>query len=69
MARQHYVATSELDSRRNQSIIRLCGKALEIDPGYAEAWALLALAQTLLFIRRRKTRDRTVWRLRSARSL
>jgi adenylate cyclase len=49
MARQHYVATSELDSRRNESIIRLCRKAVEIDPDYADAWALLALAETLLF--------------------
>jgi adenylate cyclase len=49
MARQQYFATSETDSRRNQAIIRLCGKAIEIDPDYADAWALLALAQTLLF--------------------
>lgn len=49
MARQHYVATSELDSRRNESIVGLCRKAVEIDPDYADAWALLALAQTLMF--------------------
>ena len=50
MARQHYVATSELDSRRNESIIRLCRKAVELDGDYADAWALLALAETLLFV-------------------
>jgi adenylate cyclase len=55
MARQHYVATSEADSRRNESIIRLCRRAVEIDPGYADAWALLALAQTLLFFAGAKT--------------
>src|SRR5947209_11934780 len=49
MARQQYFATSETDSRRNQAIIRLCRKAIEIDRDYADAWALLALAQTLLF--------------------
>jgi adenylate cyclase len=29
-------------------IVRLCRRAVEIDPGYAQAWALLALGQTLL---------------------
>jgi adenylate cyclase len=49
MARQHSVASSETDSTRNRSIIRLCRKVVEIDPDYADAWALMALAQTLLF--------------------
>jgi adenylate cyclase len=49
MARQHSLASSEADTRRNETIARLCRRAVEIDPGYALAWALLAHAQTLLF--------------------
>ena len=47
MARQHSVSSSEGDQRRNETIVRLCRRAVEIDPGYAQAWALLALGQTL----------------------
>ena len=45
MAR-HFRAT--LNSRHYPLIVRLCRRAIEIDPGYARAWALLATAQTLL---------------------
>jgi len=46
MARRHYVAGNAGDSHREPEIIRLCQRAVEIDPGYARAWALLARAQT-----------------------
>jgi len=46
MARQHYVAGNAGDDHRETEIIRLCRRAVEIDPGYARAWALLARAQT-----------------------
>jgi adenylate cyclase len=49
MARQQSVGSSEGNSVRNRSIIRLCRKVVQIDPDYADAWALMALAQTLLF--------------------
>jgi adenylate cyclase len=49
MARKHSLASSEGDQRRNETIVRLCRRAVEIDPDYAQAWALLALGQTLLF--------------------
>ncbi|MEO8926293.1 MAG: TIR domain-containing protein [Caulobacteraceae bacterium] len=49
MARRYNVGGSEGDSRRNETIARMCRRAVEIDPGYAPAWALLALARTLLF--------------------
>ena len=49
MARQHSLAASEADTRRNETIVRLCGRAVKIDPNYAQAWALLAHGQTLLF--------------------
>jgi adenylate cyclase len=40
MARQYTVTGSE---RHEQLIERLCRRAVEIDPGYARAWALLAV--------------------------
>jgi adenylate cyclase len=48
MARQTYATGFEGDSRRSDVIIRLCQRATEIDPSYAQAWALMALAQMLL---------------------
>ena len=45
MARQLYVTGHEGDARRAEAIIRLCTRATEIDPGYARAWALMALGQ------------------------
>src|SRR6185312_5383229 len=37
MARQNYTTGFEGDSRQNEAIIRLCRRAVEIDPNYAEA--------------------------------
>src|SRR5437016_4882745 len=54
MARQRYATGFEGDSRVNEAIIRLCRRAVEIDPNYAEAWALIAMAEMLL----RSTFDR-----------
>src|SRR5437667_12753825 len=48
MARQSYATGFEGDGRRNEAIIRLCRRAVEIDPNYAEAWALIAMAEMLL---------------------
>jgi adenylate cyclase len=48
LARQTYVTGFEGDVRRNETIIRLCRRAVEIDPNYAEAWALIAMAEMLL---------------------
>ena len=45
MARQEWSAGFEGDPRRNNTIIRLCQRATELDPNYARAWALMALAQ------------------------
>ncbi len=47
MARQYYMTGNFGDPRREEGIIRLCKRAIELDPGYARAWALLALAQNL----------------------
>ena len=48
MARQLYVTSHEGDERRAEGIVRLCGRATEIDSNYARAWALLALGQVIL---------------------
>ena len=42
MARQTYVNNQE-DLRSAQAIVRLCTRATEIDPDYAQAWALMAM--------------------------
>ena len=54
MARQSYATGFDGDGRVNEAIIRLCRRAVEIDPNYAEAWALIAMAEMLL----RSTFDR-----------
>jgi adenylate cyclase len=48
MARQSYLTGNAGDARRPDAIIRLCGRAVEIDPSYAQAWVLIAWAQSTL---------------------
>ena len=48
MARQEYLAALAGDARRYHALIRLCQRAIEIDPNYALAWALMALGQNWL---------------------
>ncbi|MDE2270421.1 MAG: TIR domain-containing protein [Xanthomonadaceae bacterium] len=43
MARQAYVMGQEGDSHSAQAIVRICVRATDIDPGYAEAWAMMAM--------------------------
>jgi adenylate cyclase len=45
MARQYSITGNFGDNRRSDAIIRLCRRAIEIDPNYARPWALLAGAQ------------------------
>jgi adenylate cyclase len=45
MARQY---NETANSRNRDIIIRLCQRAIEIDPNYARAWALLAISQSNL---------------------
>ena len=47
MAKQ-YNATG--DSRHREITVRLCQRAIEIDPDYARAWALLAICQSNRFL-------------------
>ena len=44
MARQLYVTTIEGDTRAAHTIIRMCTSATELDPHYAQAWAMMAMA-------------------------
>jgi adenylate cyclase len=46
MARQYLVEGNWGDRRRTEAVIRLCSRAIEIDPQYAGAWALIARGQT-----------------------
>ena len=48
MARQFWMTGNIGDRRREQRVMRICGRAVEIDPNYAQAWALLAIAQSSL---------------------
>jgi adenylate cyclase len=48
MARQYWITGDFGDPRREERIIRLCNRAIEIDPDYPQAWALMALAQSNL---------------------
>jgi adenylate cyclase len=54
MARQYLDTGNAGDARREEAIIRLCQRAVEIDTGYARAWSLAAIAQSLLRFNRGK---------------
>jgi len=49
MARQYWITGDFGDRRREDRVIRLCARALEIDPDYPHAWALLGLAEANLY--------------------
>ena len=48
LARQYWVTGNHGDARREERVMRICSRAVELDPYYADAWALLALAQSNL---------------------
>jgi adenylate cyclase len=45
MARQQWIGGALGKSSREEAIVRLCKEATQLDPDYAQAWALMALAQ------------------------
>ena len=45
MARQQWIQGPYADLRRDKAIQRFCEQALALDPNYAQAWALMGLAQ------------------------
>jgi adenylate cyclase len=48
LARQYWITGNQGDPRREERVMRISSKAVEIDPYYAQAWALLAIAQSNL---------------------
>ena len=49
LARQHWISGNAGDNgRRDRVVIRICQQATAVDPLYAKAWALMALAQSEL---------------------
>ena len=48
LARQYWITGNIGDLRREERVMRICSRAVEIDPYYARAWALLAMAQSNL---------------------
>ena len=57
MARQHWISGNDGDPRRDEVVIRIAQQATEIDPNYAKAWALIALAQAEMRFRHSKPED------------
>jgi adenylate cyclase len=48
LARQYWVTGNHGDPRREERVMRICSRAVHIDPRYAQAWALLAIVQSNL---------------------
>ena len=48
MARQTYIISQEYETRSAEAIVRLAKRATEIDPAYAQAWALMAIGHNKL---------------------
>ena len=48
LARQYWVTGNHGDIRREERVMRICSRAVQIDPQYPQAWALLAMAQSNL---------------------
>jgi len=48
LARDYWITGNHGDPRREERVMRICSRAVEIDPYYSHAWALLALAQSSL---------------------
>jgi len=57
MARQQWISGNDGDQRRDQVVERILHQATALDPEYARAWALLALAQASLQFRHGKRGD------------
>jgi adenylate cyclase len=48
LARQSWITGDFGDRRREEKVIRICQRAVQLDPDYAQAWALMGLAQANL---------------------
>ena len=57
IARKYFTLTYFGGGQQEQKIIRICKRALELDPTYARAWGLLGWVQSTLFTYRREGED------------
>ena len=57
MARQHWISGNDGDPKRDEVVERICRQATALDPAYARAWALMALAQSSLRFRFSRSGD------------
>jgi len=48
MARQYWIGGNWGDVRQIELVVRICQRAVELDPNYAKAWGLLAVVQSIL---------------------
>ena len=48
MARQQWIGGTFGDIKRDDAVARICQQAVQLDPNYAEAWGLMAIAQAEL---------------------
>ncbi|HVJ69999.1 MAG TPA: TIR domain-containing protein [Sphingomicrobium sp.] len=49
MARNYWITGNWGNTRQLELVIRICRRAVELDPDYAQAWGLLALMQCILY--------------------
>jgi adenylate cyclase len=49
IARQTWMTGTHGDPHREESVIRMCDRLIDMEPSYGHAWALKALAQAYLF--------------------
>lgn len=57
MARQHWISGNDGDVRRDEVVVRIARQATELDPAYAKAWALIALAEAEMRFRHSRPVD------------
>ena len=57
MARQHWISGNDGDVRRDEVVVRISKQATAIDPHYAKAWGLIALAQAEIRFRHSRPED------------
>ena len=57
MARSYYLTGNDGDPRLYEAVERLCQRAVDLDPRYAQAWAQLASAQSTLHRSHGRTGD------------
>jgi adenylate cyclase len=48
LARNAYITSNMTDPNKAEMVMRLCQRAIELDPNYARAWAMLAVSQRAL---------------------